>query len=126
MLVALALCGEAPPQWSGEEASATEEETIAAQVKSAPELEAASKSYGEYVVEETDELVEDTEQFTDAVISGDVEGAKELYTPTRVHWERIEPVAASLGDLDPQIDAREGDVPEEEWSGFHRIEQALW
>jgi iron uptake system component EfeO len=27
---------------------------------------------------------------------------------------------------DPNIDAREGDVPDEEWRGFHRIEKALW
>ncbi len=75
---------------------------------------------------ESDKLLEGTERFADAVVSGDVEGAKELYAPTRIHWERIEPIAASVGDLDPDIDAREGDVPEEEWGGFHRIEQALW
>ena len=48
------------------------------------------------------------------------------FTRPRAPWERIEPVAATLGDLDPNIDAREGDVPDEEWRGFHRIEQALW
>ena len=126
-LVALAGCGEAPPQGSGEETGGTTAETTAAtRVESTPELEAASESYGEYVVGETEDLVDATERFTGAVISGDVERAKRLYAPTRVHWERIEPVAASLGDLDPKIDAREGDVPEEEWGGFHRIEQALW
>ena len=26
----------------------------------------------------------------------------------------------------PAIDAREGDVPDDEWTGFHRIEKALW
>ncbi len=60
------------------------------------------------------------------MIAGDVERAKELYAPARLPWERIEPVAGSFGDLDPMIDAREGDVPEDEWTGFHRIEQALW
>jgi iron uptake system component EfeO len=60
------------------------------------------------------------------VIAGDVERAKELYGPSRVPWEHIEPTAESLGDLDPKIDAREGDVPDEEWTGFHRIEKALW
>ena len=71
-------------------------------------------------------LEERTEGFTDAVISGDVEEAKRLFGPTREPWERIEPIAAALGDYDPNIDAREGDVPEEEWRGFHRIEKALW
>ncbi len=49
-----------------------------------------------------------------------------LYTPARVPYERIEPVAESFGDLDPAIDARAGDVPAAQWSGFHKIEQALW
>lgn len=113
--------GQAPPQGSGEETT-----EAVARVENTPELEAASETYEEYIVDESDELLEGTERFADAVISGDVEGAKELYAPTRVHWERIEPVAVSVGDLDPSIDAREGDVPEEEWGGFHRIEQALW
>ena len=126
-LAALAGCGQAPPQGGGEETGGTTAETTAAtQVESTPELQAASESYGEYVVDETEDLVEATDRFTGAVISGDVERAKRLYAPTRVHWERIEPVAATLGELDPKIDAREGDVPEEEWGGFHRIEQALW
>lgn len=97
-----------------------------ANIESTPELEAAVEEYRDYVIEQTDQLVEDTELFTDAVIAGNVEGAKELYAPARVPWERIEPIAATLGDLDPNIDAREGDVPDDEWRGFHRIEQALW
>ena len=46
--------------------------------------------------------------------------------PTRYHYEAIEPVAESFGDLDPEIDARAGDVPAASWTGFHRIEQILW
>ena len=41
---------------------------------------------------------------------GDVEKAKALYASTRMHYERIEPVAESFGDLDPRIDARKNDV----------------
>ena len=127
-LVSIAGCGEAPPRGStGEEAGGTTAGTTAAtQVEGTPELQAASESYEQYIVDETEDLVDATQRFSGAVISGDVERAKRLYAPTRIHWERIEPVAASLGDLDPRIDAREGDVPEEEWGGFHRIEQALW
>ena len=45
----------------------------------------------------------------------------------RTYWERIEPVAESFGDLDPVIDGREGDQAEgEDFTGFHRLEQALW
>ena len=43
-----------------------------------------------------------------------------------IPYERIEPVAETFGDLDPRIDAREGDVPDKEWGGFHKIEQALY
>ncbi len=35
-------------------------------------------------------------------------------------------MAETFGDLDPQIDARDGDVPAKEWGGFHKIEKALW
>jgi iron uptake system component EfeO len=89
-------------------------------------LETAVEDYRAYVVEESEQLVEETGVFTEAVISGDVDAAKEQFGPAREHWERIEPIAASLGDLDPAIDAREGDVPADEWTGFHRIEKALW
>jgi iron uptake system component EfeO len=44
-----------------------------------------------------------------------------------MHWERIEPVAESFGDLDPILDAREADLePGQEWTGWHRIEKDLW
>ncbi|HEX7107084.1 MAG TPA: imelysin family protein, partial [Acidothermaceae bacterium] len=42
--------------------------------------------------------------------AGDIEGAKAAYGPARTHYESIEPVAESFGDLDPTIDARENDV----------------
>ena len=45
----------------------------------------------------------------------------------RTYWERIEPVAEIFGDLDPRIDGREGDQAEgEDFTGYHRIEKALW
>ena len=91
-----------------------------------PELAEATEAYEEYVVEQVGLLEEETEPFVDAVLAGEVDRAKELYAPARVPWERIEPIAARLGDYDPRIDAREGDVPEDEWRGFHRIEKALW
>ena len=34
-----------------------------------------------------------------------------LYAPAREPYEAIEPVAETFGDLDPEIDARENDVP---------------
>ncbi len=87
---------------------------------------AAVETYRAYLVDQSAQLVTATKAFTDAVDSGNVELAKQLYPAARVPYERIEPVAETFGDLDPDIDAREGDVPKKEWGGFHVIEQALW
>ena len=44
-----------------------------------------------------------------------------------MHWERIETVAESFGDLDPKMDIREADLePGQEFTGWHRIEKDLW
>lgn len=64
--------------------------------------------------------------FAAAVRAGDVEQARKLFAATREPYENIEPIAESFGDLDPSIDAREGDVPGAKWTGFHRIEKAAW
>ena len=42
--------------------------------------------------------------------AGDDDAARALYPDARVHWERIETVAESFGDLDPRMDAREADL----------------
>jgi iron uptake system component EfeO len=87
----------------------------------------ATSKYHDYVVAEVDALTTTTKAFTDAVRGGDMAKAKALFAPARVHYEDIEPVAESFGDLDPNIDARIDDVPDPaQWTGFHRIEKALW
>jgi iron uptake system component EfeO len=94
---------------------------------SAALLATATASYKAYVTAQTSQLQSDTEKFVAAVRSGDVARAKALFGPTRVHYESIEPVAESFGNLDPDIDARINDVKnEKEWTGFHRIERTLW
>jgi iron uptake system component EfeO len=95
-------------------------------IEGSPELDAAARKYQDYVDGQSELLVDRTEGFVAAVKAGDVEEAKELYAPSRVPWERIEPIAEKFGTLDPEVDAREGDVPDRQWTGFHRIEQALW
>jgi iron uptake system component EfeO len=95
-------------------------------IEGSPELDAAARKYQDYVDVQSELLVDRTEGFVAAVKAGDVEEAKELYAPSRVPWERIEPIAEKFGTLDPEVDAREGDVPDRQWTGFHRIEQALW
>jgi iron uptake system component EfeO len=87
---------------------------------------AAVEQYRQYLEAQTAELVTTTKAFTDAVDSGNLEQAKALYAPSRIAYERIEPVAETFGDLDPRIDAREGDVPKKEWGGYHYLEQKLW
>jgi iron uptake system component EfeO len=90
-------------------------------------LTTATAEYREYVEHETDELVEGTRELAAAVEAGDVKRAKALYGPVRAHYEAIEPVAESFGDLDPKIDARVNDVASgTRWTGFHRIEHSLW
>jgi iron uptake system component EfeO len=91
-----------------------------------PEVEAAISQYRAYLEKNTGALVATTEPFVTAVMSNEVDEAKTLYAAARIPYERIEPVAESFGDLDPRIDARENDVPANEFGGFHRIEKALW
>ena len=80
-----------------------------------------------YLEAQTAELVTATKAFTDAVDGGQPRARpRQLYAPSRIAYERIEPVAETFGDLDPKIDAREGDVPKKDWGGFHYIEQTLW
>jgi iron uptake system component EfeO len=94
--------------------------------KSSPEIEKAIDDYKEYLLENSTELVELTKPFAAAVEAGEIEKAKQLYPEPRIRYERIEPVAESFGNLDPEIDARANDVPANEFKGFHRIEKALW
>jgi iron uptake system component EfeO len=90
-------------------------------------LAQAGVDYQQYVQTESAALLQQTTAFVAAVKAGDIAGAKALYPVARTPWERIEPVAESFGDLDPLIDAREGDQePGQDFTGFHRIEKALW
>ncbi len=92
-----------------------------------PALTSAVDDYRSYVATESAALLAATAEFVAAVKDGDVETAKALYPQARLHWERIEPVAESFAELDPRLDARENDVdPGTEWTGWHRIEKALW
>lgn len=101
--------------------------TAATATSSDTALTAAVQTYREYVEGETAALVSTTTAFADAVIAGDIDLAKSLYSPARVHFERIEPIAETFGDLDPLIDMRIDDaVDGTPFTGFHALEQALW
>ncbi|PKH44304.1 iron uptake system component EfeO [Nocardioides alpinus] len=90
-------------------------------------VEAAEANYAAYVEDQSAQLLEKTEEFVGLYKDGDDAAARALYPVARTHWERIETVAESFGDLDPLMDAREADLePGQEWSGWHLIEKDLW
>jgi iron uptake system component EfeO len=90
-------------------------------------LTAAVAGYSQYVQQQVAVLQDQTGQFAAAVKAGDVAKAQQLYPTARSYYERIEPVAESFGDLDPEIDARENDVADgDTWTGFHVLEKTLW
>jgi iron uptake system component EfeO len=128
-LVALALvaggCGSEDDETTTAAAEATSTATAADTVDPAL-LAQAMATYDDYVEKETAAFVVATEDFLKPVEAGDIEAAKAAYPAARVHFERIEPVAGAFGDLDPDIDGREGDIPAKDWGGYHRIEKALW
>lgn len=86
--------------------------------------------YKVYVQNEAKDLVAKTQEFVAAVKAKDIEKAKSLFASTRYHYERIEPIAELFNELDPAIDAREDDFKDgpkdAAFTGFHRIEHALW
>ncbi|WP_031476558.1 iron uptake system protein EfeO [Streptomyces bicolor] len=96
-----------------------------------PRLDKAVAAYREYAQTQADETLPLAETFAKAVKDGDIEAAKKAYAPSRIGWERTEPVAESFGDIDPKVDVREdgleaGQDPATDWTGWHRLEKALW
>jgi iron uptake system component EfeO len=91
------------------------------------QLADAARGYVRYVAGQTTAFADETRKFADTIKAGDVAGAKAQYARTRIYYERIEPVAAKFGDLDPAIDVREADLqPGQKFTGFHRLEKDLW
>ncbi|WP_329500815.1 iron uptake system protein EfeO [Kitasatospora herbaricolor] len=104
---------------TGGDASAT--------VAADPRLDAAVAAYRGYVQQQADATLPVVQQFAAALKTGDVARAQALFAPSRVGWERTEPVAESFGDIDPKTDTREDGVePGQQWTGWHRLEKSLW
>ena len=103
-------------------------EKIAATGDDAEQKQKAVDLYAAFVKDQVEQLVPAVDAFTTAYAAGDDATARNLFPTTRAFYERIEPVAESLGDLDPRIDYREVDAVAEglDWTGFHRIEKDLW
>ncbi|MCR1782605.1 PbrT family lead (Pb2+) uptake porter [Nocardioides carbamazepini] len=93
-------------------------------------IDQAQNNYRAYVQDQSAQLLVKTREFVELYKAGNADDqARALYPKAREHWERIETVAESFGDLDPKTDAREADVDfaaGEEWTGWHRIEKDLW
>ena len=90
-------------------------------------VQQAQANYASYVEDQSAQLLEKTDRFVALYTAGDDAAARALYPEARQHWERIETVAESFGDLDPLMDAREADLePGQEWTGWHVIEKDLW
>ena len=92
-----------------------------------PRLDKAVAAYRVYAQAQADETLPKAEVFAEAVKDGDIEAAKKAYAPSRIGWERTEPVAESFGDIDPKVDVREDGLEDgQKWTGWHRLEKALW
>lgn len=120
--VALVACSASAPQTDPSPTTTASSTTVALTDAAA----SAVAEYRAYLGTQAALLVERTREFAAAVKASDVTQAKALFSRARAPYERIEPVAETIGDLDRRIDAREGDAPVDEWGGFHRIEQQLW
>jgi iron uptake system component EfeO len=91
------------------------------------DLQAAVESYRKYVESETQALVDTTATFAAAISAGNLAAAKRAYPTARLHYERIEPIAESFGDLDPLIDMRIDDATDgTPFVGFHALERLLF
>ncbi|WP_371201564.1 iron uptake system protein EfeO [Microbacterium sp. BWT-B31] len=112
----------------GRTAFAVTGEAVAIDGEDAEQKQQAVNLYAAFVKDQVEQLVPAADEFVAAYESGQDEAAREQFPQVRAYYERIEPVAESLGDLDPRIDYREVDAVAEglDWTGFHRIEKDLW
>ncbi|WP_020139962.1 iron uptake system protein EfeO [Streptomyces sp. 351MFTsu5.1] len=92
-----------------------------------PRLDSAVAAYRQYAQEQADATLPLAKTFAAAVKAGNLEAAKKAYAPSRIGWERTEPVAESFGDIDPKVDVREDGLEDgQKWTGWHRLEKSLW
>ncbi|MGL6031701.1 MAG: iron uptake system protein EfeO [Kurthia gibsonii] len=125
--VLTAACGNTEDAKKEDATGKTAEQPKTEQVQ----LDQEVATYKEFAIDQLDKFTSSTEDFVNAVKAGDMKKAKEIYPVARMYFERSEPIAESFGDLDPRIDARLADIKdegkgEEDWSGYHKLERALW
>ncbi|BBX20509.1 peptidase M75 [Mycolicibacterium duvalii] len=115
----------------GDDTDDTTTSTTTTSAAAAPDplVEQAATQYKAYVSGQIDELVGVVKVFTDAVRAGDLQAAQDAYAPSRMPWERIEPIAGLVEEIDGKIDARVDDfagVDDPEFTGWHRLEYILF
>ena len=94
-----------------------------------PLVISAVAQYKAYVEEQIDAMIAKNEELGDAVRAGDLQTARSLYAPSRVEWERIEPIAGLIEEIDGAVDSRVDDFagPDDpEFTGWHRLEYILF
>jgi iron uptake system component EfeO len=96
----------------------------------AAQLLAGSRDYAAYVTTQVGYLLQSAKALAKSLRGNDLKAAQSAYDKARPFYEKIEPVAESFtigkDNLDANIDARFGDVPNRQWRGFHRIEKGLF
>ena len=103
-------------------------DAVALDGEDAEQKQRAIDLYAAFVKDQVGQLLPAVQTFAAVYESGDDAAARDQYPRVRAYYERIEPIAEALGDLDPRIDYREVDAVAEglTWTGFHRIEKDLW
>ncbi|CAA0132264.1 Iron uptake system component EfeO [Mycolicibacterium vanbaalenii] len=110
-------------------ASETSETSASPAAPADPLVTQAAEEYQAYAVDQTNQLVTVVKTFTDAVRAGDLQAAQAAYAPSRVPWERIEPLAGLVEEIDGLVDARVDDfagVDDPAFTGWHRLEYLLF
>lgn len=103
--------------------------TTSAAAAANPLAEKAGDEYKAYAVAQVDELIAAVKVFTDAVRAGDLKAAQDSYATSRMPWERIEPLAELIPDIDGKVDSRVDDFANEDdpaFTGWHRLEYLLF
>jgi iron uptake system component EfeO len=94
-----------------------------------PLTEKAATEYKAYAVDQINQLVGLVKVFTDAVRANNLQAAQDAYAPSRAPWERIEPLAGLVEEIDGKVDARVDDfagVDDPKFTGWHRLEYLLF
>lgn len=127
--LAVVLAGCSSNSESGGESGTPSATTTSEAAAPSPEAEKAADDYEAYAVAQAGELVGAVKTLTDAVRADNLQAAQDAYAPSRLPWERIEPLAGLVEEIDGKVDARVDDfagVDDPAFTGWHRLEYLLF